>query len=61
MFGEAVNIDTGMRNRLAFTKEPYLHTLRKPLVQAKDLGEAETGADIKADGFGNERVGHYGM
>ena len=50
-----------MRNRLAFTKEPYLHTLRKPLVEAKDLGEAETGADIKADGFGNERVGHYGM
>jgi hypothetical protein len=46
---------------LAFAKEPYLHSTRMPLAQAVALDEAETGADGKADGFGNECEGHCGV
>ncbi len=34
LFAEAVEIDSNMRGRLAFAKEPYLHPRRVPLAQA---------------------------
>ena len=61
LFAEAVEIDTNMRGRLAFAKEPYLHPLRMPLAQAVMLDEAEMGADGQRDGFGNECEGHCGV
>ena len=45
-------------DRLAFTKEPYLHPRRVPLAQAVSLDEAELGTDGQSDGFGNECEGH---
>ena len=61
LFAEAVEIDDRMRGGLAFAKEPYLHSLRIPLVQAVALDEAEMGAGGQADGFGNECEGHCGV
>ena len=45
LFAEAVEIDARLRDGLAFTKEPYLHTLRMPLAEAVALDEAELGTD----------------
>ena len=50
-----------MRGRLAFAKEPYLHSLRMPLAQAVMLDETELGTDGQSDGFGNECEGHCGV
>ena len=61
LFAEAVEIDARLRDGLAFAKEPYLHTLRMPLAEAVALDEAELGADVQRDGFGNECEGHCGV
>ena len=61
LFAEAVEIDANMRGWLAFAKEPYLHPLRIPLVQAVRQDEAELGTDGQSDGFGNECEGHCGV
>ena len=61
LFAEAVEIDTSLRGRLAFAKEPYLHPLRIPLDEAVRLDEADLGAGGQADGFGNECEGHCGV
>ena len=61
LFAEAVEIDARLRGGLAFAKEPYLHTLRMPLVEAVALDEAKLGADGQRDGFGNECEGHCGV
>ena len=57
MFAEAVEIDSNMRGGLAFAKEAYLHSLRKPLADVVMLDQAEPGADGQSDGFGNECEG----
>ena len=54
LFREAVEIDSNMRGRLAFAKEPYLHPLRIPLAEAVSLDEEQVGPDQRRDGFGNE-------
>ena len=41
LFGEAVEIDAGLRDGLAYVKEPYLHMLRMPLAEAVALDEVE--------------------
>lgn len=58
LFAEAVEIDTNMRRRLPFAKEPYLHSLRMPLDQAVARDEAQMGFGQQGDGFGNECEGH---
>ena len=55
---EAVETDAKMRDGLAFAKEPYLHSLRKPLNQAVALDKADMEAEGQKDGFGNECEGH---
>ena len=61
LFAEAVEIDSNMRGKLAFAKEPYLHPRRLPLAEAVRLDEAALGADHHPDGFGNECEGHCGV
>ena len=61
LFAEAVEIDSNMRGRLAFAKEPYLHPLRIPLAHAVMLDETALGVDKQRDGFGNECEGHCGV
>ncbi|MDD9996044.1 MAG: hypothetical protein OXS35_09945 [Dehalococcoidia bacterium] len=61
MFAEAVEIDTIMRGRLAFAREPYLHPRRIPLAEAVRLDQAEMGAGPDRDGLGNECEGHCGI
>ena len=61
LFAEAVEIDANMRSRLAFVKEPYLHSRRIPLDQAVSRDEAQQGHDGERDGFGNECEGHCGV
>ena len=61
LFAEAAEIDSRLRDGLAFAKEPYLHSLRLPLAQAVALDEAELGAVGQGDGFGNECEGHCGV
>ena len=61
LFREAVEIDSNMRGRLAFAKEPYLHPLRIPLAEAVSLDEEQVGPDERRDGFGNECEGHCGL
>ena len=61
LFAESVQIDSNMRGRLAFAKEPYLHPLRIPLAHAVMLDETALGVDKKRDGFGNECEGHCGV
>ena len=61
LFAEAVEIDSNMRDKLAFAKEPYLHPRRLPLAEAVNLDRAELGADQRPDGFGNECEGHCGV
>ena len=61
LFAEAVEIDANMRSRLAFAKEPYLHSRRIPLDQAVSRDEAQQGHDGERDGFGNECEGHCGL
>ena len=61
LFAEAVEIDDRMRGRLAFAKEPYLHSLRMPLAEAVALDEARLGRNGQRDGFGNECEGHCGV
>ena len=39
-FAEVVEIDSNLRGKLAFAKEPYLHPRRMPLAQAVNLDEA---------------------
>ena len=40
LFAEVVEIDSNLRGKLAFAKEPYLHPRRVPLAQAVNLDEA---------------------
>lgn len=61
LFDEAVAIDTTMRHRLPFDKEPYLHSLRMPLDQAVALDETQMRFGQQGDGFGNECDGHCGV
>ena len=61
MFAEAVEIDSNMRGRLAFTKEPYLHPLRLPLGEAVALDETRLRDGLRQDGYGNECEGHCGV
>ena len=61
LFAEAIAIDTNMRRRLPFAKEPYLHSLRMPLDQAVARDEAQMGFGQQGDGFGNECEGHCGV
>ena len=61
LFAEAVEIDSNMRGKLAFAKEPYLHPLRIPLGQAVSLDESGLGIVGRSDGFGNECEGHCGV
>ncbi len=61
LFAEAVEIDSNMRSRLAFAKEPYLHPRRIPLDQAVSRDEAQQRHDGERDGFGNECEGHCGV
>ena len=61
LFAEAVEIDDRLRGGLAFAKEPYLHSLRKPLAEAVALDERDLGTMVQADGFGNECEGHCGV
>ncbi|MCY4528730.1 MAG: hypothetical protein OXD46_06860 [Chloroflexi bacterium] len=50
-----------MRVGLAFAKEPYLHSLRRPLDEAVALDETKLGDEEQADGFGNECEGQCGV
>ena len=61
LFAEAVEIDAGMRDRLAFAKEPYLHPRRIPLPEAVRLDREEMDSGADGDGFGNECEGHCGV
>ncbi len=61
LFREAVEIDAGMRDRLAFAKEPYLHPRRIPLAEAVRLDKTELGTEMERDGFVNECEGHCGV
>ncbi len=61
LFAEAVEIDSNMRGKLAFAKEPYLHQLRIPLAEAVALDEVELRADSHAGAFGNECQGYCGV
>ena len=61
LFAEAVEIDSNMRGKLAFAKEPYLHQLRIPLAEAVALDEVELRANGHADAFGNECQGYCGV
>ena len=61
LFAEAVEIDAKMWDGLAFAKEPYLHSLRKPLNQSVALDKADMEAEGQKDGFGNECEGHCGV
>ena len=61
LFDEAVEIDSNMRGRLSFAKEPYLHPRRMPLAEAVGLDEEQVGPGQHRDGFGNECEGHCGL
>ena len=61
LFAEVVKIDSNLRGKLAFAKEPYLHPRRLPLAEAVQLDETELPADEQRDGFGNECEGHCGV
>ncbi len=52
LFAEAVEIDTNLRDGLAYVKEPYLHSRRMPLAQVVALDEAHLGAGGQAEGSG---------
>ena len=52
LFAEVVEIDSNLRGKLAFAKEPYLHPRRMPLAQAVNLDEAGLRAARNPDGFG---------
>ena len=52
-------MDSNMRGKLAFAKEPYLHPLRIPLAEAVSLDEA--GPMQERDAFGNECQGYCGV
>ncbi len=60
-FAEVVEIDSNLRGKLAFAKEPYLHPRRMPLAQAVNLDEAGLRAARDPDGFGNECEGYCGV
>ena len=57
LFAEVVEIDSNLRGKLAFAKEPYLHPRRLPLAQAGNLDEAGLRVARDPDGFGNECEG----
>ncbi len=61
LFAEVVEIDSNLRGKLAFAKEPYLHPRRVPLAQAVNLDEAGLRAARDPDGFGNECEGYCGV
>ena len=61
LFAEAVEIDAGMRDGLAFAKEPYLHPRRIPLAEAVRLDQAEMDSGADRDAFVNECEGHCGV
>ena len=61
LFAEVVEIDAGLRDGLAFAKEPYLHPLRIPLNEAVALDEARLGSEEGRNGFGNECEGICGV
>ena len=60
-FAEVVEIDSNLRGKLAFAKEPYLHPRRVPLAQAVNLDEAGLRAARDPDGFGNRCEGYCGV
>ena len=60
-FAEVVEIDSNLRGKLAFAKEPYLHPRRVPLAEAVRLDEEQVGPGQHRDGFGNECEGHCGL
>ena len=60
-FAEVVEIDSNLRGKLAFAKEPYLHPRRVPLAQAVNLDEAGLRAARDPDGFGNKCEGYCGV
>ena len=61
LFAEVVEIDSNLRGKLAFAKEPYLHPRRVPLAQAVNLDEAGLRVARDPDGFGNECEGYCGV
>ena len=61
LFAEVVEIDSNLRGKLAFAKEPYLHPRRVPLAQAVNLDEAGLRAARDPDGFGNKCEGYCGV
>ena len=60
-FAEVVEIDSNLRGKLVFAKEPYLHPRRVPLAQAVNLDEAGLRAARDPDGFGNKCEGYCGV
>ena len=56
-----VEIDSNLRGKLAFAKEPCLHPRRVPLAQAVNLDEAGLRAARDPDGFGNKCEGYCGV
>ena len=61
LFAEVVEIDSNLRGKLAFAKEPYLHPRRVPLAQAVNLDETRLRDGLRQDGYGNECEGHCGV
>ncbi len=61
LFAETVEIDANMRDRLAYAKEPYLHSRRIPLAEAVRLDQEEMDSGMDRDGFVNECEGHCGV
>ena len=59
-FAEVVEIDSNLRGKLAFAKEPYLHPRRVPLALVAEPVRVPVGSDIRLIEADRLREGHCG-